>query len=1647
MLRKGSMRQNQSVRRSALGFGVFGSFLLLLVLAGLSLPRWATSSGTAMAGGQDPPLSLPKPPLGMPDDLLGTIQVLQEQSARLARTERAARHFAQLSTEVQTKGTVPVIVRLRATFEPEWEQLGGLQAQAQQFVIAQVREQVIQELSGYDPASVKPFAYVPYVAVRVNATGIASLQRSSGVLDVEQDLTVAPDLAESVALIGATRAWENGYTGAGQTIAILDSGVDRNHPFLAGKVVSEACYSTNASADSYLSLCPGGSSSSTVLNSGLPCTLENAGCEHGTHVAGIAAGKGTAFSGVAREANLIAIQVFTQHNNPGSCNNGQPSCIVAFTSDLIRALERVYTLRTTFQIAAVNMSLGGLRYFANCNSDEVATKAAIDLLRQAGIASIAASGNGGFTDSMSAPACISTAVSVGSTRDYPTQLDQVSSYSNSAPFLHLLAPGEGITSSVLNGGYATWAGTSMATPHVAGAWAIARQKAPNASVGEILDAFIRTGLMITDGRNGVTTPRIRVDEAVRALGAGDPPPPVPPGPNSLAATVTGPTQVNLTWRDNATNEEGFRVQRRERGTEDWTIIASVGRNNTSYQDSGLRAGATYEYRVFAFNAGGESPFSNVAQVSMPEAPPVAPTSLSAVVISSIQVNLSWTDNSINETGFKIFRRTGTTGNWTLIATPGQNTTLFQNTGLTPGTTYSYTVLAYNATGDSVGSNEVTVTTPAVPLPGPTNLQATVLSANQVTLTWIDNATTETGFRLLRRSSPNSLWTTIATLGQNVTSYLDTTVTPGSSFLYTVLAFNEVTESGLSNEILVTTPGVALPPPTNLSAIATSPSQINLRWTDNSQTEAGFRIRRRTGLTGGWTEIAVVPANQTTFENTQLLAGQAYSYTVSAFDATIESAFSNEATATTFPERVSDDRPAPPSMLQATANSTTSIELSWVDRSSNEVGFLVFRRPGIDGFWEPLRALGPNQTRYEDENLTPGTNYYYLVRSYNLAGNSTDSNEVSVQTPKEFFVPLPSGVSMEGLLNRNRQLLYRIQVPIGATQLQVQTTGTGNVDLYVRYGAQPQMSTFNCRSTSNTSSEFCLFSFPAAGDWHIMVYGFSSALNQFALTARVGMGILENLPATPSNLIATEAGANEIRLRWTDNSINEGAFRIRRKIGKDGIWVELGTVPPDTTTVVDSGLQRGVPHYYAVTAFNTAGLSPASNEAMINLNNELPQRPETPGSLVATAISATQIRLQWQESGGEEAGFRIRRRTGESGIWVVAGEVGPNINSFEDRGLTPNTSYSYSVSAFNLGGESPTTNVVTVTTPEESAPLPAGPTNLQARSISPVEIDLAWTDQSINEMGFRIQRRLASGGDWTQIGAVDRNITSFRSSGLVPGETYSFRVFAFNSTGESPPSNEAWATAPIPEAAPPVAPTDLVATPISSVQVQLQWRDTSANETGFRIERRIIPFGGSEGSTEWQLLTTVEANVTLHNDQQIVGGTTYLYRIVAFNLYGESLASNEARAATPTVNAVMLLNGRPTGRSVNRMRPAFFSIEVPVGSNQLRVQVLGSGNVDLYVRAGEPPQIDQFDCRSNNFDSSELCVIPFPTPGTWYILVVGNSPAINNFLITATHRGGISLSGTQISAKEPRHMILRRARKRPLPLTERPSVRRNLLPWG
>lgn len=426
--------------------------------------------------------------------------------------------FGELRMKALSAGSVRVIVELRTEFQPEGNLRSVVAVQKQRGDIASSQETLLRETPGVINDSIKRFEFVPYLAFETSVTGLDHLRGSSQVTNIFEDVAVPPTLAESVPLIGAPAAWTAGFSGAGQAVAILDTGVDKTHSFLAGKVVSEACYSTSSFSQSSSSVCPGGVSESTSSGSGVNCSASVPGCDHGTHVAGIAAGKGSSFSGVARDANIIAIQVFSRFDSFSTCTSGAP-CALTFTSDQIKGLERVFALRSTFNIAAVNMSLGGGQFSSNCDSQP--QKAAIDNLRSVGIATVIASGNDGFKSAISAPGCISSAISVGSTGDGSgaTGLNAVSSFSNSASFLNLLAPGNLIRSSVPGNGFANFQGTSMATPHVAGAWAVLKSKSPSATVSEVYAALRDTGLQVTD-TNGITKPRIRVDAAVNALGGG-----------------------------------------------------------------------------------------------------------------------------------------------------------------------------------------------------------------------------------------------------------------------------------------------------------------------------------------------------------------------------------------------------------------------------------------------------------------------------------------------------------------------------------------------------------------------------------------------------------------------------------------------------------------------------------------------------------------------------------------------------------------------------------------------------------------------------------------------------------------------------------------------------------------------------------------------------------------------------------------------------------------------------------------------------------------------------------------------------------------------------------------------------------------------
>ena len=444
-----------------------------------------------------------------------------------------------LTARAQQTGTMRLIVGLTIPNAPQGELNFPVSDAVQRQRVAQAQQGLLQRMAGRGVQATAQFEYIPFIGLRANAAAIAALNNDPGVSTIEEDMQYQPMLEASIPLIGGNADGSFGSTnrtGAGQVVAVLDTGVMRTHAFLANKVVSEACYSTTDSTRGTTAFCETGS---TAAGSGVNCPASISGCDHGTHVAGIVAGKGTSFNGVAKEASIIAIQVFSRLDN-AQCS----ACTTAYTTDVIKGLERVYALRTTYNIAAVNMSLGGGGPFSsNCDAQMPSSKAAIDNLLNAGIATIIATGNEAFTTGVSQPACISTAVSVGST----TKFDSVSSFSNSGELVDLLAPGSDIQSSVTSSttAFNNKSGTSMATPHVAGAWAVMRQQNPNASSAQILTALQNTGVAITDSRNNIVRKRISLTAAVNALPSG--PNPVPTlGSLSPATVGNGSAAFTLT---------------------------------------------------------------------------------------------------------------------------------------------------------------------------------------------------------------------------------------------------------------------------------------------------------------------------------------------------------------------------------------------------------------------------------------------------------------------------------------------------------------------------------------------------------------------------------------------------------------------------------------------------------------------------------------------------------------------------------------------------------------------------------------------------------------------------------------------------------------------------------------------------------------------------------------------------------------------------------------------------------------------------------------------------------------------------------------------------------------------------------------------
>jgi len=422
------------------------------------------------------------------------------------------RQFNHVAAIARDAGTARVIVELavpnitqlsRTAIDAGTPQAAAQADQALSASIQAVREQTLNLLAGSAHRVNRVYNTIPFVALNVSEPALQKLRNSGLVRGIEEDTVERATLDGTVDIVGASTAWAKGFDGSGQYVAILDTGIRATHDMFAGKDIVEACFSSGQDGDAGNGGdCPNGSSSqkgagSAAIHAGSPNS------DHGTHVAGIATGNdpNEPLFGVARGADILAVQVFSQFFNTVDCDpNGAVAqdCVKSIVSDQVAALDWVFSERNNYTIASVNMSLGGGKYNdqTTCDTDQASRKAAIDNLRGAGIATVVASGNDGNCNGISTPACISSAIAVGSVDNSDTEAGSSNFDSN---LLDLYAPGVSVRSATggSDSSYGNKSGTSMATPHVAGAWAIMKEIDGAATVAAVLSDLQNNGASVT----------------------------------------------------------------------------------------------------------------------------------------------------------------------------------------------------------------------------------------------------------------------------------------------------------------------------------------------------------------------------------------------------------------------------------------------------------------------------------------------------------------------------------------------------------------------------------------------------------------------------------------------------------------------------------------------------------------------------------------------------------------------------------------------------------------------------------------------------------------------------------------------------------------------------------------------------------------------------------------------------------------------------------------------------------------------------------------------------------------------------------------------------------------------------------------------
>ena len=869
--------------------------------------------------------------------------------------------------------------------------------------------------------------------------------------------------------------------------------------------------------------------------------------------------------------------------------------------------------------------------------------------------------------------------------------------------------------------------------------------------------------------------------------------------------------------------------------------------------------------------------------------------LEADAIDTATIEVDWRepvpDSGI--TGYVVEAREDTADAYEELQVVAVPTTQYDHTGLRKGARWHYRVTARSGAGDGPADSVVASTKGGTPGP-PRSLEAEAHVSDSITLTWLepfDDGGSDIAKYLVERSPDGVSWPEDyfdSTVAATPTAYTDTAVAANETWHYRVSAVNADTVGDHSGPASATTTGSPPGPPTDLEATALDTSRVFLTWRppedDGGSPITGYWIRISLDGTD-WTDAERNTGNaDTTYTDPDLSAGTTYHYEVSAINGVGEGSFSAPDTATTF------DVPGQPTDLEATALDTSRVFLAWSapedDGGSPITGYRI--RISLDGTdWTDAEAnTGNADTTYTDDSgLSAGTTYHYRVSAINGVGEGSFS---APDTATTFDVPgQPTG------FDATAQDTSRIDLSWGAPD----DGGSPITGYRIGISLDGIDWTDSVANTGETLTTYTHSNLPWGATRHYRV----SAINKFGVgpASAVDFATTYDVPDEPTGLDATAIGQTQINLAWNAPVGNGGSpidgYRIEISGNSGATWSDL---VPDTrstsTAYPHTGRSAGETWHYRVSAKNRWGYSEVSN---VDSATTDAREPDAPTGLEATASGQTRIDLAWKapdDNGGDSiTGYKIQYSENAGEDWdVLEANTGSTVTSYPDTGLDPGTRRHYRVAAINSVGAGDYSNEASATT---DPTVPGAPTGLVAAADGTSQINLSWTapeDDGGSEITWYIVEVSKDGSaPWV---AEDHRptVTSYKHTGLDPGETRHYRVSARNVAGIGAASDPDSATT---DPVVPDAPTGLYAAAEGTSQINVTWSapsyDGGDDITGYRVDI------SADGGVSWPVQDSVGANVTSYTHTGLEPATTRHYRVAALNSAGASTPSNVDGATT------------------------------------------------------------------------------------------------------------------------------------------------------